>query len=685
MQPYSIKKRGDHYRGNSPFRAGSDSSSFVIHFESENRGTWYDHVDEVGGSIRQLAEHFGLAAALQISNTKRKYNGIKDYATAHGLDAETLQAYGWREHEHHGRKCLAFKTDSGWRYRFLDGGKPHYINEKGYERCWYGLGGAWLGRVADGQPAVFCNGEISTVAGHAHDLAAFCMTSGEKAAVPDDLLTELKNWFTGMMDREIIIAMDCDDKGRRVGLGLQEQLSREGFNVRAVDLGLGKAGDLADFVMLHGEDAAQALRSLPPLGEPDDDMLPVKGVPKDKVIATGRTWMMMHAADRHLIPPVEWIVPGEIPARGLTVVYGPSGVGKSFYIIDIALKIAQEHPVVYMALEGEGGVPSRIDAWCKHHNKDVGKLILSLGTVSFFDDNDLSDFLTGCQRVEPVMVIVDTLARSMVGADENSTRDMNKYTAQCSKIMATLGVAVVLVHHTGKTGDAERGSSVLRGACDSMIALVDDDEFVQVKCSKTKDAKPFPTRDMMLLPVDVGVIDAHGSPLETPVMVAGERSMNTEILELTVQQREVLQTLSLSTFEFGANVSDLVEVVHGVSRRGVFRILDRLKTSGLVSQPAARKPYTLTNKGRKMLGLPETPLENGGGIMSDESDTSDGHDASAQVPGPSANNSDSAKVAGTTVTSRTSGTSEPLFSEEELRHSLSPNELYSRTTYSEGL
>jgi hypothetical protein len=673
LQQHGFTEQGGQWRGNNPLRPGSDSKSCVVTFDGDG-GAWFDHVTEQGGSLLQLARELGIATEQHrapVASTKRAYSGIADYAAVHGLDAATLEAYGWREHEQRGRKCLAFKTDTGWRYRFLDGKSPHYISEKGYKRCWYGLGGNWIGRVAGGQPAVLVNGEVSTVAAHTYGMAGFCMTSGEKTSIPDNLLDELKQWFTGMMDREIIIALDCDSKGRKAALGIEKQLKEHGFNVRAVDLQLGDAGDVADFCMLHGHDAAAEITKLPNIVSEtvSEQNLPVKGVPRDKIIAAGRSWMMMHASDRHLIPHVEWVIPGEVPARALTVVYGPSGVGKSFYVIDMALRLAQDAPVVYMALEGEGGVPSRIDAWCQHHNKQAGDLILSLGTITFFDDDDLQGFIDGCKAVKPRVVIVDTLVRSMSGADENSTREMNEYTNRCKQIINALDCAVVLVHHTGKDGDRYRGSSVLKSNADSMIALIDDDDFIQVKCEKTKDAKPFATRDMTLLPVDVGVVDAHGNHLETPVMVPAERDLSKEILELTIQQREVLQTMSESAFEHGCSPSELEGVVHGVSRRNLYKVLSRLKDAGFVAQPAARKPYTLTNKGRDMLGLPPRSVQSVDSVQS-----ADVHNPNGTTKGTSVNSR----------TLDTLDTMDTMFTDDELAAALSPQQKLNGTNYGQG-
>ena len=41
----------------------------------------------------------------------------------------------------------------------------------------------------------------------------------------------------------------------------------------------------------------------------------------------------------------------------------------------------------------------------------------------------------------------------------------------CKAAVRELGCAVILVHHTGKSGDSERGSSAMRGALDTMICI----------------------------------------------------------------------------------------------------------------------------------------------------------------------------------------------------------------------
>jgi len=611
LSSHYVTKSGSQSRYRCPWRAGSDGQTLAVNYDT---GEWYDYKDNTGGKLPSLARRLGLNIGTdkpQSEETLRTYKNLEEYATMQGAPVEIFKEAWVSEGTHQNRPALCFPMKSPDKkvqkqYRFLDGKKPKWIGQRGFKRCWYGLNDmARLGTTFAEHPLVICNGAASVLVAQHHGVPAVAIPGGENANIPDDLIQQLREWIGDDPAPPMLVAMDCDAKGRKVGREMANNLREAGFDAKAVDLGLGNKGDLAQFCKLHGEFSIGELEKLPPVTEKlDDELLPVQGIDPAKLIANGKTWLMIHAKDRHEIPPVEWVIPGEIPRRGLTVIYGTSGVGKSFFIIDRALKIAQDKPVIYAALEGESGVPSRIDAWCKHYQKEEGELILCLGEVNFFDDAESNLWIEGAKAIQPHMVIVDTLARAMGEGDENSTRDMNKLMSLCKRIYTALGCAVVLVHHTGKDGQQERGSYSLRGAADSMIQLVDDDEFIQVECTKTKDAKPFQTYFMTLKPIDVGVIDATGKRLETPVIVLGDPNRSDELNELTIKQRKVLQVMAMDIFEHGCSVAEIAETAHNMDRKGVNKVVSRLKKLGYVHQEAPREPYKLADKARLALNLP---------------------------------------------------------------------------------
>ncbi|MCA9367550.1 hypothetical protein KC887_04815 [Candidatus Kaiserbacteria bacterium] len=252
---------GGVYRCNSPFHAGSNSEAFVLKIDDDEHGTFYNHAAKAGepegGTLYELARALGADITVgrtQVENTKRQYAGLDDYASMQGVSPEVFKAAGWEETTHMRRPALTFPTRKGdikqMRWRFLDGDKPHYINPGGYQVCWYGLDRAIQKATEDKTPIVLCNGEASTVVAQHFGLPAFCKTAGENK-IPDDLLAELESKWRG----EIIIALDCDDKGRHVAQAVKEQLS----NAYVIDLGLTDGGDLANFCKLHTTEVAPAL------------------------------------------------------------------------------------------------------------------------------------------------------------------------------------------------------------------------------------------------------------------------------------------------------------------------------------------------------------------------------------------------------------------------------------------
>lgn len=589
LENYDLKKEGNNsYRCNSPLRTGANSHSFVVTIDDGEHGAFFDHRSEEKGSLYDLAKALGIELpALEVTTTKREYTGIADYATAHGIDQETLEKAGWRQTVYQDRLALEFKTDGGKRWRFLDGKKPYYKSVTGYKRSWYGLKGDTLAWVAQGDPLVICNGEVSTVVGRYYGVPAACVTAGEKTAIPVELLDELKECL-GSLQPKILVAFDCDEKGRKAAKQVEKQLVDAGYRARAVDLGLGHNGDLADFCMLHQGSLIEKLSTLPSL--PDTAILPE--MPKHH-------WKIVHASELKNLPAVSWLIQDEIPSQGISVLFGQSGAGKSFISLDYALRLSQLMNVVYIAAEGQGSYQPRLEAWTKHHNRDAGHLYFCLGAVNLFDSEDFDAFQYTVAGYSPKLIIVDTLAMCMVGGNENDSGHMGVVINACQRLNQQLGCAVLIVHHVNKGGIAERGSNALRGAADTMIKVSPDDDVIRVESSKNKYGELFPTRYMKLLPIDIGM-DDQGRKLSTPVIVPSEKVIQQAGDRLTTNQQKVLEALSMDIYIDGAESGELVEVTE-IPRGSLIRILSKLLNLGYIMQAAKREPYRITEPGRDVL------------------------------------------------------------------------------------
>lgn len=587
------------YRCNSPLRPGSNSHAFNLTIEDEEHGAFFDHVSEQSGTLYDLAKALGIdlprrESRQSIVSTKRVYSGLDEYAQAHGVPAEVFRAAGWSEQiTYQQRPALAFKTANGTRYRFLDGDKPTYKSETGYTRCWYGLSRAVQLAQETGQPLVICNGEASTVVGQHFGVAACAVTGGEKKELPAALLDALRAVYTG----PVLVAFDCLDKGADVAPQLAGQLRTAGFAARAVDLGLSRGGDLADFCHLYGNVAAAGLSRLPEVRVGAEPAIP--NAPAEL------RWRWIPADALDTLPPIRWLIEDEIPEQALVVLFGPSGAGKSFIALDYSLRVAQEHPVLYIAAEGHRGYASRKIAWCKHHGKGSGQLYFpdNNTVVGLLDPQTIQDFITSVTPLHPKLIVFDTLAWCMTGGDENSTGDMQRLITHCRQIQTATGATVLLIHHTGKSGASERGSSALRGGADMMIELTNDDEVITLSCSKSKETEGFEDRHLARLTIPT-------RPDETScVWIPTEKVMHTKADKLTRQQREVLDTLAAPVFiEVGARFAQLFDALPNISRSGLYKTLNRLMDArlGYITQGQKGEPFKITDAGKTALARGST-------------------------------------------------------------------------------
>jgi hypothetical protein len=181
-----------------------------------------------------------------------------------------------------------------------------------------------------------------------------------------------------------------------------------------------------------------------------------------------------------------YIVKGLIPREGLVVAWGPPKCGKSFWITDVALHVAlgweyrgrrvEPGAVVYVACEGQAGVPQRIEAFkqtrlAEKPETDPPFYLLPTQLNLIGESKKLIEEIAAQLRDEkPIMVVLDTLNRSLVGS-ESKDEDMSAYIAACEAIRAAFNCAVVIIHHCGIEGTRPRGHTSLTGAVDAQIAI----------------------------------------------------------------------------------------------------------------------------------------------------------------------------------------------------------------------
>lgn len=233
------------------------------------------------------------------------------------------------------------------------------------------------------------------------------------------------------------------------------------------------------------------------------------------------------------IPP---LVEDFLATETVSMLFGASNTGKSFVALDLAFSIATgrawaarrvlQGGVIYVAAESPGSIRRRVMALRKvYAGIDHAKVPLWMVPipVDLVTDNSGIESLiattTEIQRRHTVrLVIVDTLACTMAGGDENSFQTMGALAGRLGRLRGECSVAVLGVHHAGKDHDkGARGHSSLRAAVDTELELRHEDGVRSVTITKARDGDNGIRVGFELDPVSIGR-DANGTDVQVPTV-----------------------------------------------------------------------------------------------------------------------------------------------------------------------
>ncbi len=230
------------------------------------------------------------------------------------------------------------------------------------------------------------------------------------------------------------------------------------------------------------------------------------------------------------LPPMQWRVKGVLPAEGLGAVFGASGSGKSFLVLDMLQSLAggadwfghRVTPchVIYCALEGEGGIAGRVNAYRIRHGATSENIRYLVQPFSLLDGGDIHDLATAIKagKNNTNVVVLDTLNRAAPGADENDSKAMGLIIAAAKELQTLIGGLVLLVHHTGKDASKGlRGHSSLHAALDAAVEVRRDGERREWLIAKSKDGEDGAAHPFKLDVVELGT-DQDGEPVTSCVI-----------------------------------------------------------------------------------------------------------------------------------------------------------------------
>ena len=257
----------------------------------------------------------------------------------------------------------------------------------------------------------------------------------------------------------------------------------------------------------------------------------------------------------------EYLIDQIVPRRGIGVLYGMSGIGKTFLTLDMGLSVTRGVPfagkfvteqgaVIYVALEAPVGVKKRLVAYSVTHGANGGPFALLTYPLQLADTTSVDTLIQHLRDYARIkghtirLVVIDTLAKAMPKLEENAAKDAAVVWAALQRIQTATDGCVLAVHHPGKDKDRGlRGSSALFAGADFVIKVDGEkgNPIRIVSLEKNRDGEETIVGTYRLDAVDLGVT-SRGKAVTSAIVVWVE-GMREKRVKMSKQQQGILRHL----------------------------------------------------------------------------------------------------------------------------------------------
>lgn len=423
------------------------------------------------------------------------------------------------------------------------------------------------------------------------DPASYAELQAMLAAIPDfsDRCADYETW------RNTIFAIHYATDGSEEGRALAHTFSsrQPNYDPDMLDTKVWDyAGGNKDTVITDGflKGLAGSFGYNPTTIDDFEDLGDDPAVPKDK---PRRFAPVQAAVFADVSRPVHWHIHGILPQEGVSMVYGASGSGKTFAVLDMAAAVAQGIPwrsirthrgrVVYVVAESPGGFRKRLHAFSKQHGIPLSQIDVHIISVppNLLDKAHVKELIKELNLLGDVaLVVLDTLARVTTGGDENSAQDMGVAMVAAQQICDDVGCSVLLVHHSGKdSSQGARGSSAIRAALDAELEVSRSGDDRVLRVTKLKDGEEGAEFGFQLLTIALGE-DEDGEQITSCVVVHNDSSAAAvkHMSGLSKAAEDVLAAVNARAVDVNGYVPDVW--VTDVGPKGTKGVIQNLIKSG---------------------------------------------------------------------------------------------------------
>jgi len=365
---------------------------------------------------------------------------------------------------------------------------------------------------------------------------------------------------------DIVLIEDNDDAGRKRTNDIAPMLLEHGCRVRVLRVGeiwpeCPPKGDITDWKEKAGGDADKLYALV--------DKLKDWEPPPYQSRFGAKTFSDLGGPAK----AYDWTVKGLIPRNDHVLIMGPSQSGKTFKVLDMAMRVVLGKPVdgrkvqqlggVYLSYEGQNGFENRIRAYAKHNNlsgDDLRHFAWWTRPPGLFatDDHTVKSlaeeikFVTAQWKHRLGFVVIDTHNSATRGSSEIKSDDISKILTNYDALSEAVGAPLWIIGHSNKDG-RHRGNEQIYNRIDTTIHIArvtegrgesERDKYDQhydkprvirrLTIDKQRDGADHLSVDFCLQEVELGV-DEDGDPFRSMVIdepVRGEGDLGRDNQEI---------------------------------------------------------------------------------------------------------------------------------------------------------
>lgn len=284
--------------------------------------------------------------------------------------------------------------------------------------------------------------------------------------------------------KDVILIPDNDDQGRAHMLQVAQHLQGLAKSIKLIELdGLNPKGDISDWLekFIDNEEAAERLCII-------IEAIPTYEIPRnysiEDIILSSQKFINIQMPERQsYLYPI-------ICEKQIILLSGYRGVGKSFFGLSLAnaittgkdfgpWKMGNSVPALY--LDGEMAIqdvkqrllllnPSDERKSPLHIYNDAYANTLGIPRASLLNEMWRTEIKRILLKLKIKLFIIDNIASLAPGIDENNKKEWDVVNQWLIELRFA-GITTLLLHHTGKNGNDQRGTSAREDNVDLSILL----------------------------------------------------------------------------------------------------------------------------------------------------------------------------------------------------------------------